>query len=108
MKLIRNTLDNCVISNMVQRNSNTTDDDTVRYLSNLRSMDLQIVNEYFTRSIRIINKMRELGVDTDQTWDGFEHLHLKELLNLIDSQDFGAVIPSIRKMLSNLESTYEV
>lgn len=108
MKLIRNTLDNCVLSNMVQRNTDTSDDDAVKYLKNLRSMDLQIVNEYFTRSTRIINKMRELGVDSDQTWSGFEHLHLKELLNLIHSQDFGAVVPSIREMLSNLESTYEV
>ena len=108
MKLIRNTLDNCVLSNMVQRNTDTSDDDAVKYLKNLRSMDLQIVSEYFTRSIRIINKMRELGVDTDQTWGGFEQWHLKELLNLIHSQDFGAVVPSIRKMLSNLESTYEV
>ena len=108
MKLIRNTLDNCVISNMVQRNSNTTDDDTARNLSNLRSMDLQIVNEYFTRSTRIINKMRELGVDTDQTWNGLDQYHLKEVLNLIHNQDFGAVVPSIREMLSNLESTYEV
>ena len=59
MKLIRNTLDNCVLSNMVQRNTDTSDDDAVKYLKNLRSMDLQIVNEYFTRSTRIINKMRE-------------------------------------------------
>ena len=27
MKLIRNTLDNCVLSNMVQRNADTSDDD---------------------------------------------------------------------------------
>jgi hypothetical protein len=52
--------------------------------------------------------MRELGVDTDQTWNGLDQYHLKQVLNLIHSQDFGAVVPSIREMLSNLESTYEV
>ena len=72
MKLIKNTLDNCVLSNMVQRNTDTSDDDAVKYLKNLRSMDLQIVSEYFTRSTRIINRMRELGVDTDQTWNGLD------------------------------------
>ena len=108
MKPIKNTLDNCVLSNMVQRNTDTSDDDAVKYLKNLRSMDLQIVSEYFTRSTRIINRMRELGVDTDQTWNGLDQYHLKQVLNLIHSQDFGAVVPFIREMLSNLESTYEV
>ena len=108
MKLVKNTLDNCVLSNMVQRNFDTSDDDAVKYLKNLRSLDTQTVSEYFIRSTNIINKMRELGVDTDQTWDSLDQSHLKEILSLIYQQNFNAVVPSIRKMLSNLESQYEV
>tara|TARA_B100001109_G_scaffold208324_1_gene175775 strand:+ start:794 stop:1078 length:285 start_codon:yes stop_codon:yes gene_type:complete len=93
---------------MVQRNSDTSDDDAVKYLKNLRSLDTQTVSEYFIRSTNIINKMRELGVDTDQTWDSLDQSHLKEILSLIYQQNFNAVVPSIRKMLSNLESQYEV
>ena len=108
MRRIKNTLDNCILSNAVQRNTDNSDDHEVKYLKSLKSIDQQTVSEYFTRSTEIINKMRELGVDTDQTWNGLDQYHLKQVLNLIHSQDFGAVVPFIREMLSNLESTYEV
>ena len=88
MKLIKNTLDNCVLSNMVQRNTDTSDDDAVKYLKNLRSMDLQIVSEYFTRSTNIINKIRELGVDNNQTWDKINESHGKSIITLILSITF--------------------
>ena len=108
MKLIKNTLDNCVLSNVVQRNTDTSDDHEIKYLKSLRSMDQQTVSEYFTRSTRIINKIRELGVDSDQTWDGIDQSHVKSIMTLIKQQNFNAVIPSIRQLLSTLESQYGV
>ena len=108
MRRIKNTLDNCILSNAVQRNTDNSDDHEVRYLKSLKSIDQQTASQYFTRSTLIINKMRELGVDTDQTWDSLDQSHLKEILSLIYQQNFNAVVPSIRKMLSNLESQYEV
>ena len=108
MKLIRNTLDNCVLSNVVQRNTDTRDDHEIKYLKSLRSMDQQTVSEYFTRSTRIINKMRELSVDSNETWDSIDQSHVKSIMTLIKQQNFNAVIPSIRQLLSTLESQYGV
>ena len=108
MKLIKNTLDNCVLSNVVQRNTDTSDDHEIKYLKGLRSIDHQTVSEYFTRSTGIINRMRELGVDSDETWDGIDQSHVKSIMTLIKQENFDAVVPSIRQLLSNLESQYEV
>ena len=108
MKLIRHTLDNCVLSNAYQRNTDTSDDHDIKYLKSLRSMDQQIVFQYFTRSTRIINKMRELGVDTNETLDVIDQSHVKPIMIMIKEQNFNAVIPSIRQLLSTLESQYGV
>ena len=108
MKLIRNTLDNCVLSNVVQRNTDTSDDHEIKYLKSLRSMDQQTVSQYFTRSTRIINKIRELGLDSNETWDGIDQSHVKSIMVLIKQKNFDAVIPSIRQLLSTLESQYGV
>ena len=108
MKLIRHTLDNCVLSNAYQRNTDTSDDHDIKYLKSLRSLDQQTVSQYFTRSTRIINKMRELGVDTNETWDVIDQSHVKPIMIMIKEQNFNAVIPSIRQLLSTLESQYGV
>ena len=108
MRRIKNTLDNCILSNAVQRNTDTSDDHDIKYLKSLRSMDQQIVFQYFTRSTLIINKMRELGVDTNETWDVIDQSHVKPIMTMIKEQNFSAVIPSIRQLLSTLESQYGV
>ncbi len=108
MKLIRNTLDNCVLSNVVQRNTDTSDDHEIKYLKSLRSMDQQTVSEYFTRSTRIINKMRELGVDNNEAWDSITQSHAKPIMVLIKEQNFNAVVPAIKQMILSLESQYGV
>ena len=108
MKRIKNTLDNCVLSNAVQRNTNTSDDHEIKYLKSLKSMDQQTVSQYFTRSTRIINKIRELGLDSNETWDGIDQSHVKSIMTMIKEQNFSAVIPSIRQLLSTLESQYGV
>ena len=108
MKLIKNTLDNCVLSNVVQRNTDTSDDHEIKYLKSLRSMDQQTVSEYFTRSTRIINKMRELGVDNNEAWDSITQSHAKPIMVLIKEQNFNAVVPAIKQMILSLESQYGV
>ena len=108
MKLIRHTLDNCILSNAYQRNTDTSDDHDIKYLKSLRSLDQQTVSQYFTRSTRIINKIRELGVDNNPTWDDVYVSYVKSILTQIQQQNFDAVVPSIRQMISNLESQYGV
>ena len=108
MKLIKHTLDNCVLSNAYQRNTDTSDDHDIKYLKSLRSMDQQIVFQYFTRSTRIINKMRELGVDNIQAWDSIDQSHAKPIMILIKDQNFTAVVPAIKEMILSLESQYGV
>ena len=108
MKRIKNTLDNCVLSNAVQRNTNTSDDHEIKYLKSLKSMDQQTVSQYFTRSTRIINKIRELGLDSNQTWDGIDQSYVKSIMTMIKEQNFNAVTPAIKKMILSLESQYGV
>ena len=108
MRRIKNTLDNCILSNAVQRNTDNSDDHEVRYLKSLKSIDQQTASQYFTRSTEIINKMRELGVDSNETWDRVDQSHVKSIMTLIQQQNFNAVIPSIRQLLSTLESQYGV
>ena len=52
--------------------------------------------------------MRELGVDSNETWDRVDQSHVKSIMTLIQQQNFNAVIPSIRQLLSTLESQYGV
>ena len=108
MKLIRHTLDNCVLSNAYQRNTDTSDDHDIKYLKSLRSLDQQTVSQYFIRSTRIINKMRELGVDNNQAWDSIDQSHAKPIMILIKDQNFTAVVPAIKEMILSLESQYGV
>ena len=108
MKLIKHTLDNCVLSNAYQRNTDTSDDHDIKYLKSLRSLDQQTVSEYFTRSTKIINKMRELGVDNYSTWDDVYLSYVESIITQVQQQNYGAVVPAIYQMLSNLESQYGV
>ena len=108
MKLIRHTLDNCILSNAYQRNTDTSDDHDIKYLKSLRSLDQQTVSQYFTRSTRIINKMRELGVDNYSTWDDVYLSYVESIITQVQQQNHGAVVPAIYQMLSTLESQYGV
>ena len=108
MKLISNNLDNCVITNAAERNSDPNDNHLVGYLKGLRSLDQQTVSEYFTRSTKIINKMRELGVDNYSTWDDVYLSYVESIITQVQQQNYGAVVPAIYQMLSNLESQYGV
>ena len=108
MRRIKNTLDNCILSNAVQRNTDNSDDHEVRYLKSLKSIDQQTASQYFTRSTLIINKMRELGVDNNPTWEDVYLSYVKSILIQIQQQNFDAVVPAIYHMISNLESQYGV
>ena len=44
MRRIKNTLDNCILSNAVQRNTDNSDDHEVKYLKSLKSIDQQTVS----------------------------------------------------------------
>ena len=108
MKLIPNNLDNCVLTNAAERNADPNDNHLLRYLQGLRSLDQQTVSEYFTRSTKIINKMRELGVDNYSTWDDVYLSYVESIITQVQQQNYGAVVPAIYQMLSNLESQYGV
>tara|TARA_B100001778_G_C18335974_1_gene515262 strand:+ start:340 stop:669 length:330 start_codon:yes stop_codon:yes gene_type:complete len=108
MKLIPNNLDNCVLTNALQRNIDSNDDRDIMYLASLKSIDQQTVSDYFTRSTRIINKMRELGIDNSPTWDDVYLSYAKFIIIQIQQQNFDAVIPAIEGMISSLESQYGV
>ena len=108
MKLIPNNLDNCVITNAAERNLDPNDKNALRYLQGLRSLDQQTVSQYFSRSTRIINKIRELGVDSNPTWEDVYLSYVKSIITQVQQQDFDAVVPAIYQMLSNLESQYGV
>ena len=108
MRRIKNTLDNCILSNAVQRNTDNSDDHEVRYLKSLKSIDQQTASQYFTRSTLIINKMRGILNVVAVRAPSVDQSHVKSIMTLIQQQNFNAVIPSIRQLLSTLESQYGV
>ena len=108
MKLIPNNLDNCVLTNAAERNADPNDNHLLRYLQGLRSLDQQTVSQYFSRSTRIINKIRELGVDSNPTWEDVYLSYVKSIITQVQQQDFDAVVPAIKEMILSLESQYGV
>ena len=76
---LRSNFDNCILYNALIKNAMSSQFDEYGRLSrgwmegaifiNFAQNGLQSqVDEYYRRSERIISKMRDLGVDNDETW----------------------------------------
>ena len=102
------TFDNCILLNAILRNRNLYDDDEVRYLRQLEQADLISVSEYYTRSERIINKMRQVGGDNDGVWDEIDRTYVSPIIEKLKVRNFKNLFSDIRNVLEQLELKYEV
>ena len=102
------TFDNCILLNAILRNTNLYDDDEVRYLRQLEQADLISVSEYYTRSERIINKMRQVGGDNDGVWDEIDRTYVSPIIEKLKVRDFHNIFSDIRNVLEQLELRYGV
>jgi len=84
----------------------------VQYFINFAQNGLQSqVDEYYRRSERIISKMRDLGVDTDETWIEIDQNLIVPIFDGISNDSTTGFVDAYRKLqeaLTTLESKYEV
>ena len=102
------TFDNCILLNAILRNRNLYDDDEVRYLRQLQQADSISVDEYYTRSERIINRMRQVGGDNDGVWDEIDRTYVSPIIEKLKVRNFKNLFSDIRNVLEQLELKYEV
>tara|TARA_B100002019_G_C21104637_1_gene515288 strand:- start:465 stop:806 length:342 start_codon:yes stop_codon:yes gene_type:complete len=107
---VPSNFDNCVFYNAIVKDDYPYDEWEVEYLVNFVNYGLtHQVEEYYRRSERIIKKMRELGVDTDETWIEIDQKIVDPIFESIE--DDGDLVDVYRKtmaMISDLEDKYEV
>ena len=84
----------------------------VQYFINFAQNGLQSqVDEYYRRSERIISKMRDLGVDNDETWIEIDQNLIVPIFDGISNNNTNGFVEAYRKIqevLTTLESKYEV
>ena len=107
---VPSNFDNCVFYNAIVKDDYPYDEWEVEYLVNFVNYGLtHQVEEYYRRSERIIKKMRELGVDTDETWIEIDQKIVDPIFESIEGD--GDLVDVYRKtmaMISDLEDKYEV
>ncbi len=104
--LVTSTLDNCILLNALLKNSDPYDDDEVRYLRQLQGADKGNVNEYYRRSERIIEAMREQGADNDSVWDQIDRTYVDAIIEKLKARNFSTLLLDIRNMVEQLELKY--
>jgi len=84
----------------------------VQYFINFAQNGLQSqVDEYYRRSEKIISKMRDLGVDNDETWIEIDQNLIVPIFDGISNDNTNGFVEAYRKIqeaLTTLESKYEV
>jgi len=100
--------DNCILLNAILKNDNLYDDSDASYLFMLQGLHQQIVMEYYSRSEKIIQKMRELGADNMESWSEIDNLYVNDIVEEIKTENYNAIIPKIRNLIETLETKYGV
>ena len=108
---LESNFDNCIFYNAIIKDDYPYDEWEVEYLAEFATNGLESqIEEYYRRSENIISKMRELGVDTDETWIEIDKSLIDPIFELIDDDDeFASIVyKKTIEMLTTLESRYEV
>ena len=84
----------------------------VQYFINFAQNGLESqIDEYYRRSENIISKMRDLGVDNDETWIEIDQNLIVPIFDGISNDSTTGFVDAYRKLqeaLTTLESKYEV
>ena len=104
--------DNCILYNAIIKDDYPYDSWEIQYFIDFARNGLQSqVDDYYRRSKNIITKMRELGVDTDETWIEIDQSLIDPIFDSIDADGISGYVEAYRKLqeaLTTLESRYEV
>jgi len=104
--------DNCILYNAIIKDDYPYDGWEVQYFINFARDGLESqVSEYYRRSKNIISKMRELGVDTDETWIKIDQDVIDPIFDSIDEEGTTGFVEAYKKLqeaLTTLEDKYEV
>jgi len=103
---------NCIFYNSILRNNNPYDDDEVEdlteYLGGLSVLPNVILAEYFNRCERLISKMSELGVNTDENWNDIDKNMVSKIRASIKERRAVNLVDDVRECLFELETRYGV
>ena len=109
---LTSNFNNCILYNAIIKDDYPYDSWEVQYFINFEKNGLQSqVEEYHRRSERIITKMRELGVDTDETWIKIDQDVIDPIFDSIDEEGTTGFVEAYKKLqeaLTTLEDKYEV
>jgi len=109
---LRSNFDNCILYNAIVKNEHSRDEWEIKHFTDfiINGLESQ-VSEYYRRSENIISKMRELGVDTDETWIEIDFDLVDLIFECIDEQGFYGHVDAYKQLqetLTILETKYEV
>jgi hypothetical protein len=103
---------NCIFYNAILRNNNPYDDEELDDLNFMfeEMFDLpgNIISEYYFRSERLIDKLNELGINSDQTWIEIYNNNLAKIMLSGKNDDYYHLPEMLRKEFISLESKYGV
>ena len=103
---------NCIFHNAILRNNNPYDDDELEdlydYLEGLCVLPNTVLSEYFDRCERLISKMNELGVNTDENWNDIDKNMISKIRASIKERRAVNLVDDIRACLFELETRYGI
>ena len=102
------TMDNCILTCAMIKDGRGYNDGEIVFLTQLVHLPPNLVQLYYSHSIKIINKIKELNLDNEITWRSIYDNHVKEIMILIRNKNFSLVVGQIQKMILELEQTYGV
>ena len=108
---IPSNFDNCILYNAIIKDDYPYDTWEVEYFVDFARNGLESqISEYYRRSENIISKMRELGVDTDETWIDIDQQFVYPIFELLNEDEEAEMeaYKSLQNMLNALEDKYEV
>jgi len=106
---MRSTFDTCIFYNAIIKDGRPYNDGSLEYMKKYITEGLQsVVESYYFRSERLINKIRELGIDNEETWSQIHRTYVADIVNLIRDEVYLEVYPKTFEMIEKLEQQYGV
>ena len=103
---------NCIFYNALLRNNNPYDDDELadlyEYLEGLYVLPNTVLSEYFDRCERLISKMNELGVNTDENWNDIDKNMISKIRASIKERRAVNLVDDVRACPFELETRYGI
>ena len=97
-------MDNCILTCAMIKDGRGYNDGEIVFLTQLVHLPPNLVQLYYSHSIKIINKIKELNLDNETTWRSLYDNHVKEIeveIEINNNGDDHAVTVLREKMFYN-------